>query len=549
MAAIRDNRSAADAVFSYHSLTKHHPWKYAPSPGHLDWANEPDPFRRYEGAETVPLPLAARGGEENGSSLYERRRVGAGELSLDSVAAFLELSVGLSAWKSYGGSTWALRMNPSSGNLHPTEVYLILPPTAGTGEAGVFHYNPLLHSLERRMTVGPDTVDSLEDFFSAEGFMVGLSSIHWREAWKYGERAFRYCNHDVGHALAALSFSANLQGWKVTLLDSLSDLDIEAMLGFDRTTWHESEREYGDLLCFVHDGAVRLTRRTIPRDTVCRFGAAAVAGTPNRLSPAHVRWKQIEQAVAATEKPETPERPVRLHATPFLCVETPGIGAAEVIRKRRSGQAYDGGTSVPLEDFFCMLDRTVPRIHAAPFDLGLAEPLTHLLLYVHRINGLAPGLYLLLREGDSGNDLRASCSAELRWERVGQAPQGLDLYLLREGDFREASAVISCNQDIAGDGAFALSMIARFRDVIEQEPYAYRRLFWEAGMIGQVLYMEAESRGFRGTGIGCYFDDLVHQLLGFKDDRYQCTYNFTVGRAVEDSRLLTLPAYHHLEGR
>ena len=29
---------------------------------------------------------------------------------------------------------------------------------------------------------------------------MALTSITWREAWKYGERAFRYCNHDVGHA-------------------------------------------------------------------------------------------------------------------------------------------------------------------------------------------------------------------------------------------------------------------------------------------------------------------------------------------------------------
>lgn len=437
-------------------------------------------------------------------------------------------------------------MNPSSGNLHPTEVYLILPPTAGIGEAGVFHYCPLLHCLERRMTVDRNIWDSLVDSFSAEGFVVGLSSVHWREAWKYGARAFRYCNHDVGHALAGLSFSALLQGWKVTLLDTLSDRDAGTMLGFDRTSWHIEERECVDLLCFVHDETVRMSRNGIPPDTVLRFGDVAVAGAPNRLSQAHVPWSAVEQVLAATEKPATRERTVCFDTPPFLCEERPGIDAVEVIRTRRSGQAYDGKTAIPLKDFFCMLDRTVPRLHAAPFDLGVGEPLTHLLLYVHRIEGLMPGLYLLPRDGSAGDDLQASCSGELSWEPVRQSPQGLEIRLLRAGDFRETSAVISCNQDIAGDGAFALSMIARFRDVVEREPYVYRRLYWEAGMIGQVLYMEAESRGFRGTGIGCYFDDLVHELLGLRDDRYQCTYNFTVGTAVEDNRLLTLPAYHHL---
>ena len=40
-------------------------------------------------------------------------------------AVLFELALGLSAWKEYGGSRWALRCNPSSGNLHPTEAYVV----------------------------------------------------------------------------------------------------------------------------------------------------------------------------------------------------------------------------------------------------------------------------------------------------------------------------------------------------------------------------------------------------------------------------------------
>jgi hypothetical protein len=61
-----------------------------------------------------------------------------------------------------------------------------------------------------------------------------------------------------------------------------------------------------------------------------------------------------------------------------------------------------------------------------------------------------------------------------------------------------------------------------------------------------VLYLEAEGHGLRGTGIGCYFDDPVHALVGLKDDAWQSLYHFTVGLPVEDPRLTTLPAYHHL---
>jgi hypothetical protein len=74
----------------------------------------------------------------------------------------------------------------------------------------------------------------------------------------------------------------------------------------------------------------------------------------------------------------------------------------------------------------------------------------------------------------------------------------------------------------------------------------YRRLFWECGLIGQVLYLEAEAAGVRGTGIGCYFDDPVHKLLGFSDTRYQSLYHFTIGGPLDDARLQTLPPYAHL---
>ena len=90
-------------------------------------------------------------------------------------------------------------------------------------------------------------------------------------------------------------------------------------------------------------------------------------------------------------------------------------------------------------------------------------------------------------------------------------------------------------------------MITKFKDIIEAAPHRYRHLFWETGMIGQVLYLEAEAHGVRGTGIGCFFDDAVHEILGFSDNRFQSLYHFTVGKPIEDPRLTTYPPYNHLK--
>jgi hypothetical protein len=107
---------------------------------------------------------------------------------------------------------------------------------------------------------------------------------------------------------------------------------------------------------------------------------------------------------------------------------------------------------------------------------------------------------------------------------------------------------LSCHQPIASDSAFSLGMVVDFKATIKAAPWKYRQLFWECGLIGQVLYLESEAAGVRGTGIGCYFDDSVHEILGIEDDTWQSLYHFTVGKPLEDSRLQTFPPYEHLQG-
>ncbi len=88
-------------------------------------------------------------------------------------------------------------------------------------------------------------------------------------------------------------------------------------------------------------------------------------------------------------------------------------------------------------------------------------------------------------------------------------------------------------------------MVADFATPIAADPAAYRELFREAGAIGQVLYLEAEACGMRGTGIGCFFDDPFHEVLGLVGETFQTLYHFTVGSPMEDARLETSPAYPH----
>lgn len=530
------------AIIAYHDRTKHHPERSARGPGGLDWANQPNPFRRFAGAPEVKLPLAVGDDTPRAAVLFGAGTVPPRPLTLDAIGLFFELSLGLSARKEISGSSWFLRMNPSSGNLHPTEAYAILPALkALPGGAGVYHYAPLHHVLEQRARSSQNTQAD------AGGFYVGLSSVTWREAWKYGERAFRYCQHDVGHALAALRFAGAVLGWRVQLLPACDDEQLARWLGLDREAdFADAERETPELLVWVSVGEAAPPFQPLPADAAMEW-----FGHANQLSSFQVDWPAITDAIAAserklprTEQPATDSWPQWPSPSPPFSDRTAG----QLIRQRRSAVDFDGVTSISLETFLAILDATLPRRDTPPFDAWPFAPRLHLILFVHRVTGLDPGLYVWLRDPAHMELLRQAFRADSTWEvPTGLAP-AVSLYRLGKGDLCDFARAVSCGQDIAADSAFSLGMLARFESVLrERGAAAYPELFWEAGMVGQSLYLAAEAAAVRGTGIGCYLDDVLHRALGLTGHEWQSLYHFTIGGPVEDPRLRTAPPYAHLE--
>ncbi len=442
--------------------------------------------------------------------------------------------MGLSAWKQFGASRWPLRVNPSSGNLHPTEAWIVW-------NGRVCHYAPLEHALEQRCVLHP-TQDTPAP---VNGLLVGLTSIHWREAWKYGERAFRYCQHDVGHALGALRMAAARLGWRLTLLPQWSDADIATLLGIDRDAdfrdamngdpvHGEVERETADCLAVVTPLDPRPWLERDPQPLVDAARGGLWSGAANRLSASHVEWPIIDEVTAATRHTGSATLP----DCPQQMTPDPIYGRA-VILQRRSATAFDGRRTLPRDTFLSMLSRLQPV--SVPWDAIDWTPQVHLTMFVHRVEGLVPGVYAYLRDPAVRDTLRAAMRPEFLWE---QPEPGVPLYLLLPIDCRDVARRLSCDQDIAADGFFSLGMIARFESAIQERGASfYKRLFWESGLIGQVLYLEAEAAGARTTGIGCFYDDAVHEALGLRGHGWQSLYHLAMGQPVGDDRLTTEPGY------
>ena len=531
-------------IIHYHEATKHHFNKPARGPGFMDWSTQPDPFRGFEGAPVARLPVGAKDESPPYRQLFSTDAIPPAPLNVKSLARFFELSLAISAWKQSGVARWALRCNPSSGNLHPTEGYAVLPAVEDILQGpGVFHYAPIQHGLERRTGFSSELWDELMGGFPDGSFLAGLSSIHWRESWKYGERAFRYCNHDIGHALAAYQLSAASLGWVLILLDEVDDALIASLFGLDRDAdFEDAESEQSDLVALIYPGKAN---SSIPldlnADVVKKIAEGTWQGKANQLSPACRPWEIIDIAAQASLKPAGHKSDAEtfsgIDESPIMrmspAMET--VSAGQIIRQRRSAVAMDGVTHIDCEDFYTVMAHTLHRLPCAGIPWS---PRIHFCLYVHRVNGLVPGLYFLVRDHAKTDLAKENFKEDFLWEKPEGCPGWMGLYLLQKGDFRQVSAQVSCTQAIAGQGAFSLGMLAEFVPSLNEfGPWFYRRLFWESGMVGQMLYLAAEYIGVRGTGIGCYFDDPVHKILGLQDNTFQSLYHFTIGGPVEDTRL------------
>ena len=486
----------------YHEATKHTVERLRAERHSLNWSNMPAPFRHYEGAPVLDLP-ARMGeldapGEPSGAQFLSRLFFYSAAVSATKLAP--------------SGMRYALRVNPSSGNLHPTEFHFA---TRGLGEwpDGLYHYRASSHEAEQRAAGGHWLKALLETTlapWSREARIVlVLTSIFWREAWKYRDRAYRYCCLDIGHAWESVARAARELGCQphayghfledrlkraLNANDDEEPMLIVALLG-DGVSGRGSSSEPA----WFGGEANPLSSETTAYPLITAIhGATSLTGS---IAPVRQSWPRVERTgdIRLPEPAEGGER------------------YAVVARRRRSALDFQPqATPMPFAVLSAILCDALVG-HACDFegDLGgmPSSRFVTLYLYVHAVEGLDRGVY--------------------RYE-----PNSHSLELLLAGDQRVAAAGLSLGQQLAGNCAVAFSLVADLeRATASHGERAYRYVHFEAGAVGQRLYVGAERLGWQATGIGAFYDDAVHHYLRIEPRHGQVVYHFAIGRAVPDPRL------------
>ena len=406
------------------------------------------------------------------------------------------------------GHRYALRVNPSSGNLHPTELHFL---TRGLKDwpDGLYHYCSSTHMAEQR------ALGDLEMKFAASSapIVVVLTSIAWREAWKYRDRAYRYCLHDVRHAWQALALSAQAMGCDSFALGHFPDDEVAQFCRLHEDEW--------PMLIVELRGTSIPVREPDARETVWYGGHA------NQLSRERTAYPRIDgihgstkldaqlsdracRNIFAAEPPSTGSGEIKLPPSASPPPPSARRTFGEVARMRRSALDFVGGMqSISLTQLSVMLAVTSRPLLA---DFAGAR-FIQLYLYVHRIDGLEPGVYRL-------------------W------PERAELEQIKSGDQRVAAAGLSLGQDLAGNACVAFSMIGDIeRAVRAHADRGYRYVHFEAGAIGHRLYLAAETLGLGATGIGAFYDEEVHRYLNLAPAQGQVVYHFAIGYPILDPRL------------
>jgi hypothetical protein len=565
-------------VHAYHALSRN--TKQGPARAlNRNWTNQPHITRRYYGAVMEHLSRVQHEwsiAHKQYQLCYQSANQST-PWSRDALSDLFFHALSCSARKdsyqmlSAPRSAWSKRVNPSSGGLHPVECHVLLPPElSGSETAQVLHYAVQNHGLEHRAQL----TSELWQHFTAHSWphaaaLVLLSTLDWREIWKYGERAWRYVQLDVGHALAALQFAARAHGWSVVPVTSvtgatlMTDAQVCTLFGLSDarpesstsaggpTLGHCAELEHERpavllaLIPHVIDVSEYLTAVNKLELDWSAVAQVPYQGNASQASWMHHHWHSIAAIDHVTRITQRTRSLIEASGK-YPHVQHSALSVAderlagEVLRTRRSALEYlpQGGVTWP--QFRYMLAHLLNQQVWQSTDQSWGRHI-HCALYIHRVEGLVPGYYVLPRTLAALDQLRG-LAPNAQWSRPECASDepDLPLYLLHPASEEVAREVVkeaSCHQKIAETASFVLSMFTDLHGALTRDaPAIYRQLHWECGMMGQVLYQDATALALMATGLGCFLDDLALQPFELAP-HCAALYHFAVGPG---------PASHYL---
>ncbi|MEM2042179.1 MAG: SagB/ThcOx family dehydrogenase [Nitrososphaerota archaeon] len=484
----------------YHEATKH-TFVSVRMPGRgLDWENRPYPFKVYLDAEKIRLPAGFGSPPLDLISAITSQQRRTERLNLSELAGLLFYSAGITRIYRYPfGGRYYFRAYPSTGALYQTELYVVAGDVSGL-EPGVYHFDPgqFVLSVIRR----GDYRSHLSALTGHDGVVscdaaVVLTSVAWRNAWKYGARSYRHWFWDGGTLCANLISTAGSLGlgWEV-LVGFVDDL-LNGLLGIDGRReaaiavvplWsgHASRAGPSPEVGEVRHRVLPLSRREVEYEEVTRAYASSRLLSAEEVSLWRKRASSMTDVGARHEG-----RRLRLPGPPDG-LALPPLG--DVILRRGSTRRF---SRVEIEAWklgFVLRSMSVPL--KTDF-LGNQGSLVSVFAIVNGVEGVPSGSYL--------------------YDRLTG-----ELVLLREGRFRRTAEYLCLEQELGGDASATLFLMSPLDAVLSSlGNRGYRASQFEAGIRVGLAYLAAHSVGIGATGL-TFYDDDVREFFSPASSEMEC---------------------------
>ena len=206
---------------------------------YLDWDNKPKPFKFYTNIPSIALPTDFPLPKLNVITIKETNEVAALEtpkINTELLSSLLFFSSGITRQMKFPHGKYYMRAAPATGALYPIEVYIVSENINGL-QAGVYHFCPGEFTLTR-LREGDykqflSEAAGFEQTIMNSPFTIILSSIAWRNAWKYQARSYRHWFWDSGVIAANLIATTTSFNLKTKLITGYVDKFVNELLSLE----------------------------------------------------------------------------------------------------------------------------------------------------------------------------------------------------------------------------------------------------------------------------------------------------------------------------
>jgi SagB-type dehydrogenase family enzyme len=504
-------------ALDYHEATKHSEISIMTSKHYLDLEDRPLPFKTYTELSSYPLPLDFPQPTLNAitsiSKIYPQTSESiSGDvittvIDIKRVAEILFFSGGITRQIKYPFSTFYMRAASATGALYPIELYIICQDLTDL-KAGVYHFGPADFGLTqiRKGDYRPELAASAGDNLAivTAPITIILTSIAWRNAWKYQARSYRHWFWDSGVIAANLLATTISMGLPTRLITGFVDDIVSRLLCL------EDKREAAVAMAAIGIG---LSKDSLPKDDkrIPYLGIPKVRPLSKKGEIDYPEIWRLNNSSKLFSKEEVKEWinynnnnissiPVADNQSSIITQtldrqtklikqynNSPNVARlGEVILRRGSSRRF-ARSSVSFSILSTILHSTTIGI---PLDIFKedGDSLIDIYLIANDIDGLTPGAYFFNRMSRHLEELKRNIS-------------------------RNMSGYLCLGQSLFSDASAVLFLMTDLQSVLRSlGNRGYRVSQFEAGIIAGKIYLAAYAQGIGASG-STFFDDAVTEFF------------------------------------